>query len=120
MRNRPRRPARPGSSGPGWRALRGEDTSDIVERLRSHASTGNNASQWPSDMRQAADEIERLRTALGRCPISASGKHTWAIFPIGQDGRIYNGPHPESGALAAGAFCQFCQIPKSPYHDAVA
>jgi hypothetical protein len=33
---------------------------DIVERLRYYSATGNNPSNWPDDMRSAADEIERL------------------------------------------------------------
>lgn len=36
---------------------------DIVKRLREHADTGNRPSQWPADMREAADEIKRLRAA---------------------------------------------------------
>lgn len=39
---------------------------DIVERLREHADTGNRPSQWPADMREAADEIERLDTVIAK------------------------------------------------------
>jgi hypothetical protein len=35
--------------------------SDIVERLRDYATTGNRPSLWPAAMREAADEIDRLR-----------------------------------------------------------
>jgi hypothetical protein len=85
--------------------------SDIIERLN-----GYNVKLLIDLIDDAEAEIKRLRGALGMCPVSSTGKHVWAIFPTGQDDRIYQGPHPESGG--AGAFCQLCQIPKSPYHEA--
>jgi hypothetical protein len=80
-----------------------------IERLRSLADEMGRVNI------KDQKEIQRLRVALGMCPVSTTGKHVWAIFPIGPDGRMYHGPHPEYGA--AGAFCQLCQIPRSPYHD---
>jgi hypothetical protein len=95
---------------------RSKDIRHIVELLRRGVDTNEPPDKTDKVMGDAADEFERLLAALGMCPVSATGKHEWAIFPTGQDGRIYQGPHPESGG--AGAFCQLCQIPKSPYHDA--
>jgi hypothetical protein len=61
-----------------------------------------------------ANEVERLRMALGMCNVSDDGKHQWAMFPVETDGRLATGLVSEG---TVGCFCQYCLIPKSPYHD---
>ena len=47
---------------------------DIVERLRDYAQNGNRPSLWPPTMREAADEIKRLREALQAIAIGHGDK----------------------------------------------
>jgi hypothetical protein len=94
-----------------WHCDLGDEMLAEIERLRSLADEMGRVNI------EDQKEIMRLKAALGMCPVT-NGKHVWAIYPIGQDGNIYRGPL-DSGSLAAGAFCQLCQIPKSPYHDAL-